>query len=422
MKVLVIEDDRVSRTIISNFLKELGYVVVCVETADDGWSLLQRESFRLILTDWRMPGMTGLEFCRRVREHAPEQGYTYLIMLTSNSNQIAGLSAGADDFVTKPFDPDELRFRLNGAQRVLDLEDRLQEQVRLVSESRQELNETHERLRSELNAASELQRSLLPKGLSHEDPIQYSWVYEPSADLGGDYFNVIKLAPDRYSILMTDVCGHGVKPALLAVTMHYILDPRMRQCPLLWGDTDVSSKSRVVPPVEVLNRMNRQFPVDTSVSQYFTMLYGVLESDTGCFHYSVAGHPPPVYMPINGEGYQLPGCGVPVGLHDQPGFEPETMQLSPGDRLLFLSDGVTESKKPNGEMISASNVVQWAEEGRSLDSSDLAKLISQNVRDWHQLERPGDDLSILVVEYNGVAIETSHSSVMTSEPAVMKRR
>lgn len=422
MKILVIEDDRVSRTIICKFLKELGHSVTSVETADEGWRLVQDETYRIILTDWRMPGMSGLEFCRRVREYTQERDYIYLIMLTSNSNQIAGLSAGADDFVTKPFDSDELRFRLKGAERVLELEDRLHDQVRLVSESRDELNVTHQRLRTELNAASELQRSLLPKGLSEDEPLQYSWIYEPSADLGGDYFNVTKLAPDRYSILMADVCGHGVKPALLAVTMHYIMDTGMRHCPLLWGDTDVSPKSRVVPPIEVLHRMNRQFPVDSSVSQYFTMLYGVMETDTGCFHYSTAGHPPPIYIPAESGGYQLPGCGVPVGLHDQPDFEAESIKLSPGDRLLFLSDGVTESKDKSGSMVGAPRVVQWAEEGRSLNPTELARLVSHNVHDWHQSERPDDDVSILVVEYTGAEVRTSTMEATSNEPAVMKRR
>lgn len=421
MKILVIEDDRVARTIITSFLNELGHTVTAVETADEGWSLYEQEAFRIILTDWRMPGMSGLEFCRRVREFSDKRGYTYLIMLTSNANQIAGLSAGADDFITKPFDPDELRFRMNTGLRVLDLEDRLQHQADLASESREELNVIHQRLRSELNAASELQRSLLPTGLAEEKSIDYSWFYEPSADLGGDYFNVMKLAPDRFGVLMTDVCGHGVKPALLAVTMHYIMDTKLRQCPLLWGDTDVSPQARVVPPVEVLNRMNRQFPADNTVSQYFTMLYGVMEADTGCFRYSTAGHPPPIHVPLGAEGYQLPGCGVPVGLHDEPDFDTESVVLSPGDRLLFLSDGVMESKKHDGAMIGIEQVIQWAEEGRALNTSDLSEMISQNLSGIRKAEGPEDDVSILVVEYNGKAVENTKRTLESQEAAVMIR-
>lgn len=422
MKILVIEDDRVSRTVISAFLTELGHSVTSVETADEGWNLFQREAYRIIFTDWRMPGMSGLQFCRQVREYTHDRGYTYLIMLTSNSNQIAGLSAGADDFVVKPFDPDELRFRLNAGLRVLDLEDRLQNQFSLVSESREELNVIHQRLRSELNAASELQRSLLPGPVADGERLNHSWVYEPSADLGGDYFNVMKLAPERYAVLMTDVCGHGVKPALLAVTMHYIMDTRLRQCPLLWGDTDVSPKSRIVPPVEVLNRMNTQFPVDSKVSQYFTMLYGVIETDTGYFHYSTAGHPPPVHLPLNSESYQLPGCGVPVGLHDEPDFESESVTLLPGDRLLFLSDGAMESKRKDGTLVGVELIVKWAEEGRSLDARGLAQLISDNLRDIRITERPDDDVSILVLEYTGATARKATATLATPEPFVMKRR
>ena len=399
MKMLVIEDDRVSQTVIRKFLTQLGHEVTCAETADDGWNLFNTHSFRVVFTDWRMPGMSGLEFCRRVREATKDGDYTYLIMLTANQNNIAGLAAGADDFITKPFDPDELKFRLSSGLRVLDLEDRLKRQRKLVEDSRTELDHVHQRLRNELNAASELQRSLLPKCTDQGDPILSSWVYEPSADLGGDYFNLRKLAPDRYAVMMVDVCGHGVKPALLAVTMHYITDTRLRQCPLLWSDMDVSPAARVVPPVQVLNRFNQQFPCDSNVSQYFTMLYGVIETDTGKFHYSSAGHPPPYIVPDDGPARQLPGCGVPVGLHDDPGFEPEMIQLNAGDRLVLLSDGATEARDTEGRLIGADKILSWLENGRALPIAQLPQLLSDCINDWAGGTHPEDDISILAIEY-----------------------
>jgi len=130
LQVLIAEDDRVSRRILQSTLAKWGYDVVVTRDGDQAWSVLQRpDAPSLAIVDWMMPGLDGLELCRRVRErHEPSRSYTYIILLTGNSQRediITGMDAGADDYVTKPFDSGELRARLRAAQRVLDLEAQL---------------------------------------------------------------------------------------------------------------------------------------------------------------------------------------------------------------------------------------------------------------------------------------------------------
>src|SRR5262245_61648287 len=125
MRILVADDDLVSRRLLESALANWGYEVVPCSDGDQAWRVLQSEdSPRLAILDWKMPGMEGPEICRRIRERT-DSPYTYLIFLTARAEKqdvIDGLEVGADDYVTKPFDAQALRVRLRAGRRILDLQ------------------------------------------------------------------------------------------------------------------------------------------------------------------------------------------------------------------------------------------------------------------------------------------------------------
>jgi diguanylate cyclase (GGDEF)-like protein len=124
MKILIAEDDNVSRRLLEVTLRKWGYDVVVCPDGVSAWEVLQQpDAPHLAILDWMMPTMDGLEVCRRVRQHTSDS-YVYLILLTARSQKedlITGLEAGADDYLTKPFDAQELRMRLRAGQRILNL-------------------------------------------------------------------------------------------------------------------------------------------------------------------------------------------------------------------------------------------------------------------------------------------------------------
>ncbi len=130
MKILLAEDDDVSRHILSETLRRWGYEVCCASDGDEAWSLLQtQDAPRLALVDWVMPGMDGVDLCRRIRSRLSEP-YTYILLLTARGQKedvIQGMGAGADDYITKPFDPQELQMRLSAGRRIIDLQAELLE-------------------------------------------------------------------------------------------------------------------------------------------------------------------------------------------------------------------------------------------------------------------------------------------------------
>lgn len=126
MRIVIADDDPVNLLMLEAYLSELGHSVLCASNGCEALERLQGNDLRVLITDWEMPGMDGLELCRRLRSRRLGP-YVYVILLTSKSGQenlIEGLAAGADDFVTKPFQPDEIRVRLRAAERITGLESR----------------------------------------------------------------------------------------------------------------------------------------------------------------------------------------------------------------------------------------------------------------------------------------------------------
>lgn len=138
MKVLIADDDPVSRRLLQAALEKWGYEVLVTTNGTDVWKVLQGASVpSLLILDWQMPGMDGVEICRKVRGSPPLRS-AYIILLTSRGGKediVQGLEAGADDYVTKPFDHGELRARVQVGGRVVQLQSALADRIRELEEA-----------------------------------------------------------------------------------------------------------------------------------------------------------------------------------------------------------------------------------------------------------------------------------------------
>jgi DNA-binding response OmpR family regulator len=138
MRILVAEDQAVSRHILVANLRKWGYDVTAVEDGTQAWEALQaQDAPPLVILDWLMPGMDGIAICRRIRQN-PQRRPIYLILLTARrgpEDKVTGLQSGADDYITKPFNREELRARVQVGFRVLDLQRALAQRVRELEEA-----------------------------------------------------------------------------------------------------------------------------------------------------------------------------------------------------------------------------------------------------------------------------------------------
>lgn len=146
MKILIADDDSISRRMLQAALAKWGYEVAVTEDGDQAWNALQDPvPPSLAVLDWLMPRMDGVEICRKVRA-SPSLRSVYLILLTSRIKKddlISGLEAGADDYITKPFDPDELRARIRVGVRVAKLQTTLAERVRDLEKALSQVHQLH---------------------------------------------------------------------------------------------------------------------------------------------------------------------------------------------------------------------------------------------------------------------------------------
>lgn len=135
LKILAVEDDAVARRVLGQALKRLGYEVELASDGEEAWGKLQVDPMRIVVSDWIMPKMDGLELCRKIRERA-HQDYVYFVLLTgldaTETNQRAAADAGVDDFLTKPLNRNELWMRLRVAGRILNYTKQLQQLEELM--------------------------------------------------------------------------------------------------------------------------------------------------------------------------------------------------------------------------------------------------------------------------------------------------
>lgn len=137
MKVLIADDDLVSRRLLQGYLQKWGYEVTVAMNGAEAWRLFEQNEFQIVISDWMMPELDGTELIRRIRASA-RPGYVYTILLTARSQKndlVEGMEAGADDFVSKPFDGDELHVRVRAGERIVKLEQALADQNRALREA-----------------------------------------------------------------------------------------------------------------------------------------------------------------------------------------------------------------------------------------------------------------------------------------------
>ncbi len=138
MKILIAEDDMVSRRVLEVTLQKWGYEVVITSDGNEAWAVMQgKDAPSLIILDWMMPGLDGVELCRKARQ-LPNLASFYIILLTAKGSKqdiVEGLDAGADDYLTKPFDREELRARVRVGARVVELQEGLTDRLQELEEA-----------------------------------------------------------------------------------------------------------------------------------------------------------------------------------------------------------------------------------------------------------------------------------------------
>lgn len=396
-QILVIDDDSTMRVLVTMVLQKQGYEVIQAIDGEQGLKKARASEPALIICDWMMPGMDGLEVCRQIKADSAFSS-TFFILLTAReeiADRIQGLDTGADEFLTKPIDASELQSRVRAGLRLYQSNQELKKLA-------QDLQHQKQRLETELAEAAAYVQSLLPNSFTFSDHgISIQSCFIPSKQLGGDLFDYHWIDEHYLRIYLLDVSGHGLRSALLSVSL----------CNFLKSVSLGQKHIDLYNPAEVLKFLNRGFQMQNHSRQFFTIWYGVYNCQTRELTYSNAGHPPAVLIShseskigseksLECETLQtLNAIDIPVGMMPDVEFTTQSCQIAPHSTLYIFSDGVYEIPLPDRTIWGFSNFVSLLEELHKQPHFPLNVLVDRVMNIGHSKQFE-DDFSLLKVQFD----------------------
>lgn len=387
MKVLIAEDEAISRRLLQGYLERWGHEVVVAQNGAEAWKLFEAGEFPIVISDWMMPEMDGLELIRRIRA-SQRPGYVYAILLTAKSQKediVEGMEAGADDFITKPFDRDELQVRLRAGQRIIELETALLNSLEELAQARQR----------EVEIGAKIQEALLlgrpPRDLAEA---RVAALTLPSQQIDGDFYDFYKHNDRCLDIVVGDVMGKGVPAALLgaAIKSHFLR---------AFSHLVTSSEHRRLPePEEIVTSVHAEVTSQfMSLESFVTLCYARFDLEKHRVTFVDCGHTKTIHFRRGtGTSDTLRGENVPLGFSEGEIYRQVSVPFEAGDVFFFYSDGVTEAQNEAGEFFREDRLIESIQANSELAPEELIERVRRAVVAFSHSEEFADDLTCVAMK------------------------
>ncbi|MDQ7826295.1 MAG: SpoIIE family protein phosphatase [Candidatus Eremiobacteraeota bacterium] len=375
-RILVADDEMHLRNILKINLEIENFNVITAQDGEEALAKAVSENPDLVILDVSMPKMDGYTVCKKIRS----QGFTMpVIMLTARTqvhDRVEGLECGADDYVCKPFDMEELLARL-GAQ------------LRRVETTKDQIKHIIDNKWDEINEGFRLFEENQPRVASFDaSHFNVGFQFIPSGKIGGDFCQLIEKDQNRIMVILGDTVGKGLKAALLMASTFGILDTLAREhdSPM----TIVSEANRIM--LESLRSVQKGF---------VTVFVGVIDKEKREFTYCNAGSFPPIIIHRNTRKHELlKTTGVFIGMYTEPEYTENVAKYEEGDRLILYTDGLIEAKNKAGKNFGIKRLYRLLLKNMECPVKDLSTLLMHKVEaflggNFFLL----DDLTFLVLEF-----------------------
>lgn len=377
-------------------LSDLDLKVVTAPSGEDALRCLLADDFALILMDVRMPGMDGFEAAELIRRRKRSQ-HTPIIFLTASegaeSQVFHGYALGAVDYLVKPLVPALLRSKVSVFADLFRQAERIRSQAeqvrRLVQrEHERQLAEAKarweaDRLQAELRMAREIQQKLFPVAPLPALGLDIAGGSFPAEATGGDYFDYIPMQDGSLAVVIGDVCGHGLGPALVMAELRAYLRA------FLLTRTDVS---------EIVGLLNRALAGDTD--KFVTLFLAKLDPATRSMEYAGAGHPPGYVLDANGDvAGRLESTGLPLAILPDATYPALAAQpLRPGEMVLLLTDGIAEAHGPSQDMFGSERALRVVKAHRDRPAREVFNALFEAVREFCGPGYQPDDMTAVIIK------------------------
>ncbi|MCY3506700.1 MAG: SpoIIE family protein phosphatase [Chloroflexi bacterium] len=283
-------------------------------------------SIDMVVSDINMPRMDGLTLLEQIPNVSPDIRAIIVSAYGDMENIRTAMNRGAFDFVTKPVDFDDLQFTIDRTlEHIEQWREALSTRDKLVA------------LQNELDVASKMQQSILPTVFPSGPTYKIFGTMHPAKDVGGDFFDIVRLADDKVGLAIADVSDKGVPAALFMMSSRTLLK---------------GSAIGTEAPGDVLTEVNNLLNEDETTGMFVTMLYAVYDPATGEFTYASGGHDPPLVVRADGTSELKPLTGgIALGVLGGFEYRQDSFQLEPGDTVCLYTDGVTEATNQQGELM-----------------------------------------------------------------------
>ena len=391
-RILAVDDDAlVLATLESLFGLETEYSVSVHSDPKEAITELERKPVDLIISDFLMPTMNGIDFLAQARRLQPDAARILLTGFADKQNAIRAINeAGIYHYLEKPWDNDHLLLLIRNALEESSLRrllgDKIQEFERLTRQHT-DLSDRHRSLELELEMAARVQQSLLPTNIPDIEGYRINAVYRPSEAVGGDFYDV-HLRNGNAVWLVCDVSGHGVQASLTSMLLKAIFQ---------------QAAARIDDMPELLRTMNAELHRYLPSGMYAVAAVFLIDAEDGSLSIANAGLPHPFLLsgkpgkPVE----QIPMAGLPLGLFPASttnDYDSRRFQLSPGERMLVCSDGLGEIRNGEDDLFENRALGETlASLGGKPTQQVLSELVEQALA-FGGSRALADDLTILAVD------------------------
>jgi serine phosphatase RsbU (regulator of sigma subunit) len=249
----------------------------------------------------------------------------------------------------------------------------------------QKLSEMYRTLNSELELASILQKSLIPKPPEEHERLRFAFHYEPMGYVGGDYYDLVDIKNRKKGVLLADVSGHGVSSAFIAAMLK-----------ISFKNYAPGTES----PADVLSKLNREYCSMIQTGDYVTAFYAIFDTSQGKIVYSGAGHPKPLFQHRKNDVELLSSEGFFIGMFESADYADSVVPFDEGDRFLAYTDGIIEAySEEKNEQFGEKRLLGSFNRYKSKPLDQMLQLIIQDVKKFMHKSSFYDDFAMVAVEY-----------------------
>jgi sigma-B regulation protein RsbU (phosphoserine phosphatase) len=383
-RVLIVDDARENLDVLVEGLKA-DHRLSLATSGEAALQLATRTPPDLVLLDIMMPGMDGYEVCRRLRQQpgTAEVPIMFLSSLEDVREKARGFEAGANDYLTKPFEMLEVKARVRSLLKAKAYGDSVKEQMA-----------------SELRVAREIQMGMLPHdfaALERACGVELGALLEPAREVGGDLYGACAAADGRLVLFLGDVSGKGIPASMFMVRAVSLARLLAREAP---------------EPERILARLNDELAVDNPSCMFVTFMCAVYEPARARLAIANGGHCRPVLLRA-GEPprWAVPGLGTALGFEPGLAFERTELALAPGDAVVFYTDGVSEAFDRGGACYGSERVLVAAGALAGRPAPEIAAGLLRDVRAFAGEAPQSDDIAVLALRVAGRAADERRLTV-----------